>query len=134
MSSGLVVAEAKSFSTSLRDHIPQVVAEMYGCVKALKLVLSLRNLVYISNRSFYHRKDVIRGALTRGDEWMFFVLIINDNGDGAKYWQSEELSFLARSPGTRVTIEAPWPDIVAGILAHWVCISPFICLPFKRVH
>jgi hypothetical protein len=28
-------------------------------------------------------------------------------------------------------IEAPWPDIVAGILAHWVCISPFVVLPFE---
>jgi hypothetical protein len=45
MSSGLVVTEAKSFSTILRDHIPQAVAGMYGCAKALKLVLSLRNLV-----------------------------------------------------------------------------------------
>jgi len=99
MSSGLVVTEAKSFSTILRDHIPQAVAGMYGCAKALK-------------------KDVIRGALTSGDKWMFFVLVINDNGDGAKYWQSVELSFLSRL-GTRATIEAPWPDIVAGILAHW---------------
>jgi hypothetical protein len=61
---------------------------------------------------------------------MFFVLVINDNGDGAKYWQSVELSFLSRL-GTRATIEAPWPDIVAGILAHWVCIFPFVGLPFK---
>ena len=36
MSSTLVVTEARSFSASLRDHIPQAVAKMYAFAKALE--------------------------------------------------------------------------------------------------
>jgi len=101
MSSCLVVTEAKSFSTSLRDHVPQAVAKMYACAKVFK-------------------KDVIRGALTAGNKWMFLVLVINDNGDGAKCWQSRGINILDESgPESGAKAVAPWPDVVAGILAHW---------------
>ena len=61
---------------------------------------------------------------------MFLVLVMNDNSDGAKYWQSRGINFLVK-PGPGANIEAPWPDVVAGILAHWVRVSPSIGFTFK---
>ena len=104
---------------------------MYACAKALASVPSLHNLVYISQRSPYYRKGIIRGALTDGAEWIFLVLAINDNGDGAKYWLFRGISVLTKFPPCEVKVMAPWPGVVAGILARLVGTSPFIGPTFK---
>ncbi|CAA7266397.1 unnamed protein product [Cyclocybe aegerita] len=93
MPSGLVVTVAKSFSMSLQDHIPQAVCKM---------------------------KPVVCGVLTVGDTWIFLVVVMNSNSDGAKYWQSEEISILTLTPPGHARITSPWPDVVAGILADWM--------------
>ncbi|KAF8323470.1 uncharacterized protein EI90DRAFT_3130339 [Cantharellus anzutake] len=102
--SGLVVTEAKSSSgapTHLRDHIPQAIGEMYACAKALG-------------------KSVVRGALTVGDRWIFLIIVMNANGDGAKYWKSRGIGVLTTTPPEDTAITSPWPDVIAGILAHWM--------------
>jgi len=102
--SGLVVTEAKSSSktpTLLRDHVPQAVGEMYACAKALG-------------------KNTVRGALTVGDTWIFLVLVMNSDGDGANYWESDDIGILTTTPPRDATITSPWPDVIAGILAHWM--------------
>jgi len=50
---------------------------------------------------------------------------MNPNGDGAKYRRSEEILILTAVPPRRKTATSPWPDIIAGILADWVRLSPF---------
>ena len=45
---------------------------------------------------------------------------MNPDGDGAKYWVSEEISILTRKPPNTMEITSPWPDVIAGILVHWV--------------
>jgi len=99
MPAGIVVTEAKSLCMSLEDHIPQAAGGMYACAKSLG-------------------KDIIRGALTSGDVWIFLILIIN--GDGAKYWQSRGIEALSsKHPYGRVATP-PWPDVIVGILAYWM--------------
>lgn len=82
--SGLVVAEAKSFSVTFREHVPQVVDGMYPCAGALTLVpsLSIRFILIILPWG----GDVIRKALTPGNDWIFLVLVMSPNAVGAKYW------------------------------------------------
>jgi len=56
---------------------------------------------------------------------------MNPGGDGAKYWQSDKIGILDTAGVRRLAmIPSPWPDAVAGILAHWVglLISPSKCV------
>jgi len=69
----------------------------------------------------YVRKDICRGALTNGTEWIFLILYLNANGEGATYKQSP---LVALTYETRVfdssRIKEPGPDVIAGILSCWV--------------
>ena len=69
----------------------------------------------------YLRKKVLRGALTNGRDWIFLLIKLNDDYDGASYKQSSviELRTTASLSG-QVSIIEPWPDLIAGILLHWV--------------
>ena len=69
------------------------------------------------------RKHIVRGALTVGDTWIFLIVVMNANGDGAKYWKSDDIGILTTTPPKDETITSPWPDVIAGILAHWVGLS-----------
>ena len=128
MLSGLVVAEAKSPCVVLKKQVYQAVVEMYGYAKALALAPSL---VCTPKRLTFHRRDVIRGAVTTGDRWIFLILVMNPDGDGAKYWLSGQFSILSgySMPSTRAVITSPIPDVVAGILTRWVGLSSVIGLP-----
>lgn len=69
----------------------------------------------------YFRKMVLCGALTDGQDWIFLLLKFNDNYAGAKYMHSSTIKLRpAQSLDGHVTVPPPWPDIVAGILSHWV--------------
>lgn len=65
--SGFFVAEGKS--GELTRYIPQAVAEIYACAKNLQ-------------------KDILRGALTNGREWIFLIVFCKKDGDGATYKES----------------------------------------------
>jgi hypothetical protein len=60
------------------------------------------------------RKDILRGALTDGDSWIFLILMLNPDGHGAKYRQSHPIN--SGFP----KIVKPMPDVLTGILSHWV--------------
>jgi len=62
----------------------------------------------------YFRKKVLRGALTNGQNWIFLLVQLNDDYDGASYKQSSKVK-LTNYGGLG------WkPDLIAGILAYWV--------------
>ena len=61
------------------------------------------------------RKKVVRGVLSNGSEWLFIILRLNKNGKGGGYMASRH---IMTGPGVRYHIKS---DIIAGILAHWVC-------------
>ncbi|KAF8259133.1 hypothetical protein EI94DRAFT_1752402 [Lactarius quietus] len=58
------------------------------------------------------RKKVLRAALTNGHEWIFLLIKLNDNYEGATFKQSAKVHLYPA--------ESPWPDVIAGILLHWI--------------
>jgi hypothetical protein len=48
----------------------------------------------------------IRGALTNGRDWIFLLIKLNDDYDGAFYKQSDN------SLDGRLVISEPWPDLI----------------------
>ncbi|KAE9401740.1 hypothetical protein BT96DRAFT_817563 [Gymnopus androsaceus JB14] len=89
----------------LFEHIPHAVCQLYASSK------------------HYSRKDTVCGALTNGHEWMFILLSLNKDGNGASY----KLSTLIQYTVANDSLDAcgdlkpahPWPDIIAGILLDW---------------
>lgn len=70
-----------------------------------------------------YRRNVIRGALTAGDAWIFLILVVDPDGNGATYWQSEIICILSGMP---LVVTSPRPDAITGLLARWVGLSPVI--------
>lgn len=95
MPNAFFVAQAKLESVSLINHIPQAICEMYVCLKSLK-------------------KKFLRGALTSGHDWIFLIIELNADGDGATYQHSYPFEPHKREIGEM------WPDLVTGILYYWV--------------
>jgi len=75
----------------------------------------------------YFRKQILRGALTNGHEWIFLLLKLNNNHDGASYWQSNVVKFTPGSTHDGQLILGDWPDLIAGILSHWVNFDSNLC-------
>jgi hypothetical protein len=65
--------------------------------------------------------NTLRGALTDGHSWIFVILVLNVDGNGAKYRHSDIMEFQSHIP---FQIAKPWPDVLAGILFHWVSLEP----------
>jgi len=51
---------------------------------------------------------------------------MDPDGDGAKYWQSEKLYIISRGIFEDSIVVPPMPDLIAGLLAHWVGLSSVI--------
>ena len=69
----------------------------------------------------YLRKKVLRGALTNGHNWIFLLIKLNDDYDGASYQQSSVIQLrTAESLSGQLAVTEPWPDLIAAILLHWV--------------
>jgi len=92
------VAEAKITSLGFEEHLPQAIGEMYACAKHLKI-------------------GILRGALTDGHKWIFIIIVLNHDGKGAKYRWTSPIEFQWGMPSQ---IVKPWPDVLAGILLHWI--------------
>ena len=76
------------------------------------------------------RKNILRGTLTNGLEWIFLILYLKPDG-GALYQESQPVRIIqcADSLGMDIPdVYRPGPDLVAGILSHWV--SVIQCLEF----
>jgi len=96
----LFVAKGKFDGRTLFDQAPEAIAKMYG--------------IAIS-----HGRDIIRGALSDGYEWIFVILYCKKNGSGGTYRLSPRirLETTGEYPGQFLP---DFPDIIAGILTHWV--------------
>lgn len=72
-----------------------------------------------------HRSDskrYIRGALTSGYEWLFLVLAVDPDGRRGSYRISPRPHSVApQDTGGDLIISDQMPDMIAGILATWVC-------------
>ena len=114
----LFVNEAKKFDVPLEDFIPQTVAEMYACAKALELVVGhLKPTCSLTH--YFRSKSVVRGALTNGNYWIF--IIVRLKGDGATYHKTAtRFSLLGYPNPTMEVIEKDACDLLAGIIVHWV--------------
>jgi len=101
MPSAFLVIEAK-LSNPL-DDLPQAVCNMYACGKFLK-------------------KKVVRGVLTNGCDWIFLLVKLNDDWDGATYKFSTMMKYrgAVESLNGEREILAPWPDLIAAVLLYWV--------------
>ncbi|KAI0723064.1 hypothetical protein C8Q76DRAFT_794042 [Earliella scabrosa] len=94
--------EAKENAGRFEAHLPKVVLELAACAKQLQ-------------------KSHIRGALTTGHKWLFIVVDINADGDGASYWISDVLEWRVNSKGTfEFSTEEGNPALIAGILGSWI--------------
>ena len=133
---GLFVTEAKQEGVPLAQHVAQAVAEMYASAKYLMyaydsacfLATLLANV-----ESHSTRKGILRGALTNGHEWIFLILYLNEDGDGGMYAESPTIKIQV-SDSYPYHVLSPGPDIVAGILAYWVCCTLFSSLcPYERM-
>ncbi|KAG1800027.1 hypothetical protein EV424DRAFT_1438853 [Suillus variegatus] len=94
------VMDAKLCNPS--DDVPQAVCKMFAYGK------------------FFEQK-VIRGALVNGSDWIFILMTLNDNYDGASYKQSVALSMDPyHTPNHQLVNPELWPDLIAAILAHWI--------------
>ncbi|TDL20240.1 hypothetical protein BD410DRAFT_791357 [Rickenella mellea] len=99
MPTGFFVIEA---DLSVPSHdLPQAVCRMYACGKLLQ-------------------KKVVRGGLTNGHDWIFVLVTLNDNYDGATFRWSPVVQFdIEKSLDGVLKVHHPWPDVIAAILLHW---------------
>lgn len=98
----LFVSEAKASNISLENHVPQAVCEIYACAKQLG-------------------KNIIRGAVTDGHNWIFLVLKMDPNGDGAIYAQSlQRTRLMTVVPPGDEEISRTMCDVIAGIIGYWI--------------
>jgi len=79
----------------ISDHIPQTVAEMYGT-------------------AIFLDKNIIRGALSNGREWIFIILYRDEDSGGGRYRHSTPIQL--EHPGEGY---AHRPDVITGILTYW---------------
>jgi hypothetical protein len=89
--------------------------------KDLSNVLSLNTDTILPRLSLHFRRDTLRGALSDGHSWVFIIVVLNPDGNGAKYRYCAPIEFRSGMP---IQIAKPWPDVLAGILFHWVSLAP----------
>ncbi|TDL13135.1 hypothetical protein BD410DRAFT_797701 [Rickenella mellea] len=100
MPTGFFVIEAAL--DILSDDLPQAVSRMFTCGKLLQ-------------------KNIVRGALTNGHDWVFVHIELDDDWDGASYkWSPVVRLNVTESLDRVLEIRQPWPDLIAAILSHWV--------------
>ena len=64
----------------------------------------------------------MRGALTNSYEWWFLLLSVNSTGKGASCRiLGRSYSVTPVEGGVDLVIPEMPPDLIAGILASWVC-------------
>jgi hypothetical protein len=96
----LFVTEAKGPDQILDNHTAQAIDEMYACAKHLG-------------------KTIIRGALTNGVEWVFFLLKLNEDGNGGKYFESQPIN-LVRLEAAGRKVSRTSCSLIAAIIAYWL--------------
>jgi hypothetical protein len=86
-------------------------------------------------------KNIIRGAVTTGHDWIFLILKMNANGDGAIYAQSlERIRLMTVVPPGKEELSRIMCNVIAGIIAYWAsfinsqCHCPHLPLILVWVH
>lgn len=79
-------------------------------------------LIYLYSSHIWHRKNVLRGALTNGYAWIFIVLSLPQDGSaGASYKFSHPVHVdISRPMPGPAEYMGPGANMVAGILSYWV--------------
>ena len=55
------------------------------------------------------------------DDWIFLLINLNDDYDGASNKLSDVVQFRTmESLDGQLVISGPWPDLITAILSHWV--------------
>ena len=67
----------------------------------------------------WYNVQIVRGAISNGREWAFILLRLNENGKGGTYEVSPPTAIAFGSDYPNHVTNCG-PDIVAGVLAHWV--------------
>jgi hypothetical protein len=67
------------------------------------------------------RKKVVHGAVTNGHQWFFILVKINDNYEGASFRYSVPIQIGGYLYDHGIPNKS-WPDLIAAILLHWVCL------------
>lgn len=60
--------------------------------------------------------------ITNGHEWIFILMKLNEGYDGASYDNSPVVKLRIIESDDQTAFVAPWPNLIAAILAHWVCL------------
>ena len=76
-------------------------------------------VIHIHSPQYPFREKIVRGAVSNGSEWEFIILRLNSNGRGGGYKVSPRIA-IDLEPDYPNEAIPPGPDILAGILAHWV--------------
>jgi hypothetical protein len=118
------VTEAKQEGVPLAQHVAQAVAEMYVSAKYLMYDSGFLPTLFTNVEPRLTRKGILRGALTNGHEWIFLILYLNEDGNGGTYAESPTIRIQV-TDSYPYRVLSPGPDIVAGILAYWVCCTLF---------
>jgi hypothetical protein len=80
-----------------------------------KSAICLHHGVQVPNETYLN--GTLHSALTNGRAWVFIIILLNPDSNGAKYQHSIPIAFCSDNPPH---ILKPWPDVLAGILFHWV--------------
>ncbi|KAH8976697.1 hypothetical protein EDB92DRAFT_2109525 [Lactarius akahatsu] len=64
------------------------------------------------------RTSALRGALTDGNTWIFLILVVNPDGNGATFRRSAPIEFRQWGMPSQQILK-PWPDVLTGILVQW---------------
>ncbi|KAF6754703.1 hypothetical protein DFP72DRAFT_363193 [Ephemerocybe angulata] len=106
----LFIDEAEVVGVPLKPYLPQTVGKMFAGMKSME-------------------KDVIRGGLTNGQNWIFIILEADASGTGAVYHYTDEFSLLGSTNPVPLNYSSaslkPSPlkercDVVAAVLSGWV--------------
>ena len=76
----------------------------------------------IANEPHSSSKGILRGALTNGHECIFLIFYLDKDGIGGTYAKSPIIKIQV-GDSYPYCVLSPVPDIVAGILAYWICVT-----------
>lgn len=64
--------------------------------------------------------------MTTGEKWVFLTVDLDDEGEGATYWESEVVEWRSEGVPTSLDVIVPVtsnrddPTLIAGILSSWM--------------
>ena len=98
-------------------HVRKYYSQLFTCPSSIHY-----------NSHIVPRKDIIRGALTDGQDWIFIILKMKPDGDGAVYAQSKELYLVVKVIPDRKEVSRTMCSVIAGIITYWASdLDPFLC-------